>query len=365
LSRCDESDAANRGRLHSIRAEVTRNLENDPVLALQQALEAAALCRKAGEIWAEADAHRVLTLVSFDRNSLEDATAYATECLRLFELSGDQEGIAGAQSMLAACARDSGDWVRARELYETSLVHFDEVGEPMGSALVIRSLAHLAVMDGDYERADRLGREALRRNERLGAVRGAGESCLVLAESALAEGRLDDAVEWCDRAHEALSKRGFEGDLVLVLATSARVALGRGDLRAASTLAEQALLPYRAHGIRRAANEVLTVLAILRVREGRSNESLELADEALGLCQEAGDHHGIATALLTRAEVLFALGDMSRAVADLWAVRTTLSVQEISFTRPEQDAFDRLLGQLVAQRERGKDQLLTQLEESL
>jgi len=364
LSRCDESDVANRGRLQSIRAEVTRNLENDPVLALQQALEAAALCRQAGEVWAEADAHRVLTLVSFDRNSLVDATTYATECLRLFELSGDQEGIAGARAMLAACARDSGDWVRARELYEISLAHFDEVGEPMGSALVIRSLANLAVMEGDYERADRLGREALRRNERLGAVRGAGESCLVLAETALAEGRLDDAVEWCDRAHEALSKRGFEGDLVLVLATSARVALARGDLRTATALCEQALLPYRAHGIRRAANEVLSVLAILRVREGRANESLALAEEALGLCQDAGDHHGIAAALLTRAEVLFALGDMTRTVADLWAVRTTLTVQEISFTHAEQDVFDSLLGELLKQPER-EDPLLIQLEESL
>jgi tetratricopeptide (TPR) repeat protein len=328
-------------------------------------LEAAALCRDAGEVWAEADAHRVLTLVSFDRNSLADATAYATECLRLFELSGDQEGIAGARSMLAACARDGGDWVRARELYEMSLVHFDEVGEPMGSALVIRSLASLAVMEGDYERADRLGREALRRNERLGAVRGAGESCLVLADTALADGRLDDAVEWCDRAHEALSKRGFEGDLVLALATSARVALARGDLKAASVLAEEALVPYRTHGIRRAASEVLSVLAILRVNEGRANESLALAEEALALSQEAADHHGIAAALLTRAEVLFALGDSSRAVADLWAVRTTLTVQEISFTHAEQDAFDRLLGRLLAQPERGNDRLLTQLEQSL
>lgn len=364
LARCDASDVGIRGRLQSIRAEVTRNLENDPVVATEQALEAAALCRAAGEVWAEADAHRVLTLVSFDRNSLADATAYATECLRLFELSGDQEGIAGARSMLAACARDAGDWARARELYETSLVHFDEVGEPMGSALVIRSLAILAVMEGDYERADRLGREALRRNERLGAVRGAGESCLVLAETALAEGRLDEAAEWCERAHERLSKRGFEGDLVLALATSARVALARDDLKAASTLAEQGLAPYRTHGIRRAANEVLSVLAILRVREGRANESLALADEALALCQEADDHRGIAAALLTRAEVLLALGDNTRAVADLWAVRTTLTVQEISFTRAEQDAFDSLLGELLAQPTR-EDPLLVQLEESL
>jgi hypothetical protein len=69
--------------------------------------------------------------------------------------------------------------------------------------------------------------------------------------------------------------------------------------------------------------------------------------------------------LLTRAEVLFALGDMSRAVADLWAVRTTLTVEEIPFTHAEQDSFDRLLGQLLAQPQRGNDQLLTQLEESL
>jgi tetratricopeptide (TPR) repeat protein len=362
LARCDETDVANRGRLQSIRAEVTRNLENDPVLATQQALEAAALCREAGEVWAEADAHRVLTLVAFDRHALADATAYATECLRLFQLCGDQEGIAGARSMLAGCARDAGDWARARELYEDSLVHFDEVGEPMGSALSIRSLASLAVMEGDYERADRMARESLRRNEHLGAVRGVGESCLVLADTALAEGRLDEAVEWCDRAHDALSKRGFEGDLVLVLETTARIALARGDLRAASALANKALAPYRTHGIRRAASSVLCFLALLRVRERRADEAIALADEGLLLSQEAGDHHGIAAALLTRAEVLFALGDGDRAVADLWAVRTTLTVEEVSLTHAEQVAFDELMGRALAQPE-GVINLLENVED--
>ena len=364
LARCDADDLANRGRLQSIRAEVTRNLENDPILATRQALAAAALCREAGEVRGEADANRVLTLVAFDRNSLADATAYATECLRLFELSGDQQGIAGARSMLAACARDSGNWVLARELYEDSLVHFDEVGEPIGSALVIRSLASLALMEGDYERADRMARESLRRNERLGAVRGAGESCLVLAETALAEGRLDEAVDWCDRAHDTLSKRGFEGDLVLVRETSARVALARGDIEAASLLAERALEPYRTHGIRRAASSVLCVLAVLRARQGRANESLALANEALSLSQEADDHHGVAAALLTRAEVYVALGDSGHAVADLWAVRTTLNVQEVSLTHAEQHAFDELVGRLLAQADTGDDQLLAQLEQS-
>jgi predicted ATPase len=363
VSRCDARDVATRGRLESIRAEVTRSLENDPVLATQRALEAAALCRAAGDVWAEADAYRVLTLVSFDRNSLVDATGYASECLRLFELSGDQQGTAGARSMLAACARDAGDWKKARELYEVSLVQFEEVGEPLGAALVVRSLASLAVLEGDYERADRLGREALLRNERLGVVRGVGESCLVLAESVLAEGRFDEAVEWCDRAHEALSSRGFEADLVLVLALSARVALARGDLQTASMMAEQALAPYRTHGIRRAAVSALSLLAILRVREGRAKESLALAEEALILSQEAEDHHGIAAALVTRAEVQLALGEAGRAVADLWAARTTVRVHEISFTRAEQDAFDRLLGELLAQSDRQNDPLLAQLSE--
>lgn len=363
LVRCDPADVANRGRLQSIRAEVTRNLENDPILATQQALEAAALCRDAGEVWAEADAHRVLTLVAFDRNSLADATEYATECLRLFELSGDQQGIAGARSMLAGCARDAGDWARARELYELSLVHFDEVGEPMGSALMIRSLASLAVLEGDFERAERMAQESLRRNERLGAGRGAGESCLVLADTALAQGQLHEAQEWCDRAHDALSRRGFEGDLVLVLETSARIAIARGDLTGASALAEKALEPYRVHGIRRAARSVLCVLAVLRAQEGRANEALALAEEALLVSQETNDHHGIAGALLARAHVLYTLGDTDRAVSDLWASRTTLVVHDVSLTHAEDEVFDRLLGQLLALPESGNDPLLTQLQD--
>ncbi|MDX6490253.1 MAG: hypothetical protein QOD43_498 [Gaiellaceae bacterium] len=362
LARCEASDIVGRARLQSIHAEVTRYLDNDPVLATQQALEAAALCREAGDVWGEANVNRVLALLASDRGTRNDATSYSRECLRLFELSGDREGIAGARSLLAGCARDAGDFARARELYEDSLVQFDEIGEPLGAALMIRSLATLAVIEGDHERAERLARESLRRYERLGAVRGGGESCLVLADAALAKGRLDEAAEWCDRAHDAFAKRGFEGDVVFALETSARVALARGDVRAAVALGEEALTPYRTHGLRRKANAVLCLLADLRAREGRAHESIALADEALSLSQEAGDHHDIAVALLTRAEVLFALGESDRAVADLWAVRTTLTVEEVSLTHPEQEVFDGLMGRVLVRADRG-DQLLADLEE--
>jgi predicted ATPase/DNA-binding SARP family transcriptional activator len=364
LSRCQESDIAGRARLLSIRAEVTRNLENDPTLATRQALEAAALCRDAGDVWAEANVNRLLTLLAFDRNAMADALTYAAECLRLFELSGDREGIAGARSLLAGCARDTGDFARARELYEDSLVHFDEIGEPLGAALMIRSLATIAVMEGDYDRADRLALESLRRNEHLGAVRGAGESCLVLADSALADGRFDDAAAWCERAHDAFLKRGFEGDVVLALEISARIALARGDVGTASKLAEDALAPYRSHGVRRGANAVLCLLAVLRAREGRSNNSLDLAEEALTLSHEADDNHGVAAALLTRAEVFLTLGDSGRAVADLWAVRTTMNVEDVRLTHAEQTAFDDLLGRLLAATEPGDDPLLLELRQS-
>jgi hypothetical protein len=128
-------------------------------------------------------------------------------------------------------------------------------------------------------------------------------------------------------------------------------------------LAQKALEPYRMHGIRRAANSVLGLLALLRAREGRANESLGLADEALLLSQDAGDHHGIAASLLTRAEVLCTLGEVDRAMADLWAVRTTLTVEEVSLTHTEQAAFDDLIGRLLAETDRG-DRLLAGLNDS-
>ena len=128
-------------------------------------------------------------------------------------------------------------------------------------------------------------------------------------------------------------------------------------------MAEKALEPYRVHGIRRAASSVLCVLAVLRAREGRANEALALAEEALLVSQEANDHHGIAGALLARAHVLYTLGDTDRAVSDLWASRTTLVVHEVSLTYAEEEVFDRLLGQLLALPVFGNDPLLTQLQD--
>jgi hypothetical protein len=106
----------------------------------------------------------------------------------------------------------------------------------------------------------------------------------------------------------------------------------------------------------------MCLLAVLRAQDGRANDALALAEEALLVSQEADDHHGIAAALLTRAEVAYALGQADRAVADLWAARTTLVVQEVSLTHAEEESFGRLLGQLLAAPERANDPLLTQLQ---
>jgi hypothetical protein len=58
------------------------------------------------------------------------------------------------------------------------------------------------------------------------------------------------------------------------------------------------------------------------------------------------------------------LGESDRAVADLWAVRTTLTVEEVSLTHAEQSAFDELMSRVLEQADRA-DRLFAGLEESL
>ncbi|MDQ5851614.1 MAG: tetratricopeptide repeat protein, partial [Chloroflexota bacterium] len=104
-----------------------------PVLRVQ------ALIRLGIEAWSEQD--------------FAVASAHLEEGLALARTLGDTVGIAAALHSLADVRRDQGEYARAEALYQESLPLHQALGDQRGSAWVYHTWGELALMEGDYARA--------------------------------------------------------------------------------------------------------------------------------------------------------------------------------------------------------------------
>lgn len=334
-------DAAAEARVLTVRGETAR-WETDLDLAEQLCGRAAELARQCGDAWCEADAYRILSLVSMDRGDTEAGEVAATECLRLYRQTGDVEKTAGAQTLVASFARARRHFARAAELFEESLASFRAIDEPMGLCTTTWCLAMNASQQGDYDAADRFAEESLRRAEQVDFLRGIGRAYQARAEAALGRGALDEAEAFCGLALDRLRARGFTGDVVVALVTATRISLEKGDLDEALRRCDAALTDARARGLEREVGRLLCLRSAIQVRRGNVGEAAAAAHESVLLFSDAGDAGNTATALVALAEVTVAQGCPEGARQYLRAARTAVDDADADLAASEAEDFARV-----------------------
>jgi non-specific serine/threonine protein kinase len=136
--------------------------------------------------------------------------------------------------LLGDSARDSGDVVAARALYEESVRTFRDLGDRVGRARALAGLAGLARAQGDTATARALLEESLSIQNALGDRPNAWWSLRLLGEIAAERGEYAVA---CSRYAEALLLAREMGDQV----SSAAALLRLASLAAAEAHAERAV----------------------------------------------------------------------------------------------------------------------------
>ena len=149
---------------------------------------------------------------------------------------GDDRAVAILLHRFSNTAMKRGDWVRVRELAEESLAgHRKSGGFPKGEAQALGSLAAVARVEGDLERALELLRESRTLAEQAGFRWWVAGMLANIGEVSLELGRPDEARESvCDalRITQAMhDRRGLVYELKLISEISAAA----GDSRAAGT----------------------------------------------------------------------------------------------------------------------------------
>jgi predicted ATPase/class 3 adenylate cyclase len=185
----------------------------------------------------------------------------------------------------------------------------DESEQPRVAARLWRALSLLS----DGKRGHDCAERALVLYQSIGDKDGAAKALAELGYGLYQMGRLEESNETLTRALVALRECGDKRGMAACLTQQATIYPALGDLAAGRELCTQALAAFKALGDESGTALVLGTLAELEFSDGRVEEALRLADEALALHIRAKNTETLAVGYVNSAAYRIALGDVNGA----------------------------------------------------
>lgn len=248
----------------------------------------------------------------------------AEESVRLFQLTGDKEGLSNALAELGHAHRKHGNYAGARQCFDQSVAIRRNAGDTNGVCVGLVGLGLLALSTGDYPEARARLEEtlALQRNQgnRLGIIQA---QCIlatihmVVGEYSQAEALLEESLRLIDRADVY--------SLSIALALLGESALGQNRLELAKPLLLESLSLKRVASLHGQLADTLLNLGCLARRSGDAVEALTRCREALTCLQTGGDRRNTVNGLALAAATAYMTGQEERAARLLGAVDATSS----------------------------------------
>ena len=210
-------------------------------------------------------------------------------------------------------ARQQGDYIKARALHEASLAQFREIGDQMGVARALSSLAEILWTKGDPKTAMAYGQESLALHSEIGNKEGVAGSLEQLGVLARDHGDYAHAEELLKESLEIQRELGNSLNIASTLDNLAQVAYLLCQYPQAIELFEEAQALYRQLDDRWGLSETTLNLANVAKDQGDLRKAITLYDQGLAMKNELGDKHGIGRGFTGLAEVAFYQGNYSQA----------------------------------------------------
>lgn len=250
---------------------------------------------------------------------------------RSAEAAGDTTGLHAAQvvldtAMLVAVSLDSlytlgkakydgAGWNEARAIWQLGLDRARHGDDAASEALLLTWLGLAAYQTGDYERAERLEREALE-VERAHDLSGQlPRTFNALGLIAWQQGRLAEAATWYDSTSRAARFVGDASYQAKALVNLGLVETALGEIESARRHTEQGLGALRELGDAAMEARALVNLAALERDAGNPLVALDHARAALELARTTGEAVGEEAALGQLASLYLLLGRHAEALA--------------------------------------------------
>jgi class 3 adenylate cyclase/tetratricopeptide (TPR) repeat protein len=272
-------------RAYRLRGDVhwTRSVYAEADRAFEQAMVHA---RRAGASWEEAECLR--QYAGSGLYGPAPVGEVVKRCDRIMELAkGNPTAEAGAIRSLGVLNAMQGRIVEGRELVRESARILEDLGQKMRAVFVSEAAAFIEMLAGDHAAAERVLRVGYEETSELDLGYQSTAAALV-AHPICAQGRLDEAEEFCRIAREI----GAEDDLatqVLWRSAEAKVLAARGELGPAAKLARDAVaIADRTDDINMRADTLMDLGTVLSAA-GASDEHDEAVRRAHELYVRKGN----------------------------------------------------------------------------
>lgn len=169
-----------------------------------------------------------------------------------------------------------GDYAKARELLQESLVLAEKSRDPARIGIAVTELGVAASREGEFVRAIELQEKGLSLLRQAGDPWGIAFAMKALGKSLLGSGELGRAQQVVDEAFDCFGKIGDKHQIALTMTTLAELRLLRHDEEGAAALVVESLKLSREVDDRRAAGYAVMIAAFLAFTRGRVHSAIRL-----------------------------------------------------------------------------------------
>jgi predicted ATPase/tRNA A-37 threonylcarbamoyl transferase component Bud32 len=278
--------------------------------------------------WHEAgDARREAHYAALAGQQALESGAYqqAMEFLERAFVLESQPGARGRQEsgklrlLLGETLYGLGNYDRARDLLQESVVLFEQSGDESGVAHALTLLGHIALARGSYADARELLHRSLEVSQRSDNRLEMGRAYRCLGLVAATVGETQDARRMFETSLTLLTEVGNALGMAGALSNLAAIAHAEGDYAEARRLFSAALEQFRAIDFAWGIAYTMTTLGETAHAEGAYEEAHDLHQQSLKICREIGHRWGAALCLVHSAAANLQLGALSECHGELLA----------------------------------------------
>ncbi len=237
-------------------------------------------------------------------------------------------------------ARVQGNYVRARALFDESMVLYRDQKDTRGCARVLNDLGSVAYHQGDYAGARALYAESLTLQQELDDTVGIANALGNLGNVAFEQGDYMQARTLLEKGLTLRRELGDTRGIAYSLSNLGGVTINLGDYEQARAWLEESLALHRESGDARGIAYSLNNLGVVEIDEGNDARARSLQETSLALHRKLGDKRGITRAFNELGAVDVKRGDDAR--ARVWLTESLALHQELGLTREVADCLESL-----------------------
>jgi predicted ATPase len=216
-----------------------------------------------------------------------------------------------AAGNLASC---SGDYDRAKMLFEEQLVLEQQLGGERGIADALHNLASVAWKHSDYGEARALEEKSLAIRRKQSDKSAVAASLHALGTFAHEQADYHKAAALYEEALAIRRQLGDAGSIATLLNNLGNLAQAQGDSEKVRALQEESLAIRRKIGDKAGVSQSLNNLAVLAQEQTNYNRARALLEESLAIDRELGNKKGVAISLRNFGELMQLQGEFVRAL---------------------------------------------------